>query len=126
VTYLDTGCFVKLYYPEPDSAQVVALIQGKALCHTPLHELELMNALQLKVFLGSATAGQVTAARALVETDLKAGVLVSPSGDWQNNTPERLAAVHWIFCIAPQRRFWVPVSLFPRMRGSGDLPRRWG
>lgn len=28
VTYLDTGCFVKLYYPEPDSAQVIALIQG--------------------------------------------------------------------------------------------------
>jgi len=54
VTYLDTGCFVKLYYPEPDSAKVIALIQGKALCHTPLHE-----------------------------PDLKAGVLVSPNGDWQ-------------------------------------------
>ena len=39
MTYLDTGCFVKLYYPEPDSAQVVALIQGKAVCHTLLHEL---------------------------------------------------------------------------------------
>jgi hypothetical protein len=24
VTYLDTGCFVKLYYPEVDSAQVIA------------------------------------------------------------------------------------------------------
>jgi hypothetical protein len=24
VTYLDTGCFVKLYYPEADSAQVIA------------------------------------------------------------------------------------------------------
>jgi len=36
VTYLDTGCFVKLYYPEPDSAKVVALIQGKPLCYTPL------------------------------------------------------------------------------------------
>ena len=64
MTYLDTGCFVKLYYPEPDSAQVVALIQGKALCHTLLHELEFTNALQLKVFLKSATAAQVTAARA--------------------------------------------------------------
>jgi hypothetical protein len=40
VTYLDTGCFVTLYYPEPDSTQVVALIQGKPLCYTPLHELE--------------------------------------------------------------------------------------
>lgn len=81
--YLDTGCFVKLYYPEPDSAQVVVLIQGKSLCHTPLHELEFINALQLKVFLKSATAAQVTAARALIEADLKSGVLVSPSGEWK-------------------------------------------
>ena len=32
--YLDTGCFVKLYYPEPDSAKVIALIQGKPVRHT--------------------------------------------------------------------------------------------
>ena len=96
MTYLDTGCFVKLYYPEPDSAQVVALIQGKALCHTLLHELEFMNALELKVFLKSATAAQVTAARALVEADLKAGVLVSPSGEWKDIFTEaaKLAEQH--------------------------------
>src|SRR5437762_7860434 len=46
VTYLDTGCFVKLYYPEPDSAKVVVLIQGKSLCHTPLHALEFVNVLR--------------------------------------------------------------------------------
>ena len=40
MTYLDTGCFVKLYYPEADSAQVIAHIQGKSICYTPLHELE--------------------------------------------------------------------------------------
>jgi len=61
VTYLDTGCFVKLYYPEPDSAEVIRLIQGKAVCYTVLHELEFMNALQLKLFFGSATAAQVKA-----------------------------------------------------------------
>ena len=82
VTYLDTGCFVKLYYPEPDSAKVVALIQGKLICHTPLHELEFVNALHLKVFFSSATAAQVTGARALVKADLEAGVLVSPVGEW--------------------------------------------
>ena len=67
MTYLDTGCFVKLYYPEPDSAQVIAHIQGKLVSYTPLHELEFVNALQLKVFFKAATAAQVTAARALVE-----------------------------------------------------------
>ena len=67
MTYLDTGCLVKLYYPKPDSAKVVALIQGKSICYTPLHELEFVNALQLKTFFRSATAAQVSAARALVE-----------------------------------------------------------
>ena len=84
MTYLDTGCFVKLYYPETDSAQVIALIQGKPICHTPLHELEFVNALQLKVFLKNAIPQQVAAARALVEADLKSGVLASAGGDWPN------------------------------------------
>ena len=61
--YLDTGCFVKLYYPEPDSAQVIAHIQGKPVCYTPLHELEFVNALQLKSFFNNATSQQVAAAR---------------------------------------------------------------
>ena len=96
MTYLDTGCFVKLYYPESDSAKVVGLIQGKRLCCTPLHELELVNALQLMVFFKSATAAQVTAARALVETDLKAGVLSSPVAEWKEILGEavKLAELH--------------------------------
>ena len=56
MTYLDTGCFVKLYYPESDSAQVIAKIQGKSICHTSLHELEFVNALQLKIFFKNATS----------------------------------------------------------------------
>lgn len=84
MTYLDTGCFVKLYYPEADSAQVIAKIQGKSICYTPLHELEFVNALQLKIFQQNATPQQVTAARALVESDLKSGVLTAAGGDWSN------------------------------------------
>jgi hypothetical protein len=76
VTYLDTGCFVKLYYPEPDSAKGIAQIQGKALCFTALHDLEFVNALELKVFFKSATAAQVTAARQAIEVDMNAGVLI--------------------------------------------------
>jgi len=84
VTYLDTGCLVKLYYPEPDSAHVIARIQGKPIGYTPLHELEFLNALQLKVFLKNATPQQVAAARGLVEADLKSNVLVSVGGEWPN------------------------------------------
>ena len=82
--YLDTGCLIKHYYPEPDSALVAALVQGKAIWHTALHELEFTNALGLKAFNNSATAGQVRAARGLVTADLKAGVLVSYDGDWRS------------------------------------------
>jgi predicted nucleic acid-binding protein len=88
VIYLDTGCFVKLYYPETDSAKVIALIQGKPICYTPLHELEFVNALELKVFLKNAVAAQVTAARALVGADLKAGVLVLAGTDWRDTFQE--------------------------------------
>lgn len=80
--YLDTSCLVKLYYPEPESARVAALVQGKPVCHNSLHELEFRNALQLKVFAGTATAAQASAAFAMVTADLGAGVLVSPGIDW--------------------------------------------
>lgn len=96
MTYLDTGCFVKLYYPEADSAQVIAKIQGMSICYTPLHELEFVNALQLKIFFKNATPQQVTAARALVETDLKSGVLTAAGSDWPNLLREavKLAEQH--------------------------------
>jgi predicted nucleic acid-binding protein len=82
VTYLDTGCLVKLYYPEPQSPQVIAAIAGKPVCFTPLHELEFVNALHLKVFAKSATTAQVASARALVEGDLRSGVLVVVGAAW--------------------------------------------
>ena len=84
MTYLDTGCFVKLYYPEPDSARVIAALQGQPVYYTSLHELEFVNALHLKVFSQGATLAQVTAARALVEADIKSGVLVPAGRDWND------------------------------------------
>ncbi len=48
--YLDTGCLVKLYYPEPDSGAVVARVSGRPVFFTPLHDLELGNALSLIAF----------------------------------------------------------------------------
>ena len=50
----------------------------------------------MKVFLKNATATQITAARALVEADLKAGVLVSPGGEWNDIFAEavKLAEQH--------------------------------
>lgn len=80
--YLDTGCLVKLYYPEPDSAIVVARVAGRPLCFTPLHELEFTNALTQKAFRGQATPAQINAALALIQSDLAAGTLVAAPCDW--------------------------------------------
>ena len=49
MVYLDTGCLVKLYYPEPESAAVVAGVMGEQIAFTVLHELEMVTAMQLKV-----------------------------------------------------------------------------
>jgi hypothetical protein len=83
VIYLDTGCLVKLYYPEPDSQKVAALIAGKVICFNPLHELEFTNALHLKIFHRGATTTQVQAAVALVEADVKSGVLFASVANWE-------------------------------------------
>jgi predicted nucleic acid-binding protein len=96
VIYLDTSCLVKLYYPEPESARIAALVQGKPVCHNSLHELEFHNALQLKVFAATATPAQAAAALALVTADIRSGVLVSPGIDWKDVFAEavRLADGH--------------------------------
>jgi len=83
VIYLDTGCLVKLYYPEPDSPKVAARVMGLPICFNPLHELEFTNALHLKLFHRSATATQVQAAEALVETDVKSGILLPTVANWE-------------------------------------------
>lgn len=80
--YLDTGCLVKLYYPEPDSAAVVTRVAGRPVFYTPLHELELTNALNQKRFHRQASEAQVKAALALVQSDLTSGVLTAPASVW--------------------------------------------
>lgn len=96
MTYLDTGCLVKLYYPESDSAAVAARIRGRSLCFTPIHELELVNALCLKMFFRQATHQQFIAARALIDADTKSGVLVPPDTNWKDIVDEsvKLASQH--------------------------------
>ena len=81
--YLDTGCLVKLYYPEPDSQKSAALVAGRSICVNPLHVLEFTNALHLKLFYRSATSAQVQAASALVEADVKSGVLLPAAANWE-------------------------------------------
>jgi hypothetical protein len=82
VIYLDTGCLVKLYYPEPNSAALIAVVGEQPIWYTPLHELEFVNALSLKVFLKTATgcrsldilhcaAAKVISASVFITTDVR-------------------------------------------------------
>ncbi|HXM32918.1 MAG TPA: type II toxin-antitoxin system VapC family toxin [Chthoniobacterales bacterium] len=96
MVYLDTGCLLKLYYPEPESATVAAAVAGEIIVFTALHELEMVTAMQLKVFRGEGKAEQVAAALGLVHEDLAAGKLVESPVDWRAVFREaaRLAQTH--------------------------------
>jgi len=84
VIYLDTGCLAKLYYPEPESARVAQLVAGHTIVWLDLHELELLNAFELKLFRKEARPAQVRATTELLEQDLRAGVLYRPVLAWHD------------------------------------------
>ncbi len=82
--YLDTGCLLKLYYPEPESDRVARLVSGNTIVFLALHELEIFNALELKLYHKEATTAQVRATAALVEQDLRSGVLYRTAISWED------------------------------------------
>jgi predicted nucleic acid-binding protein len=75
--YLDTGCLVKLYYPEEDSEVIAIKTAGLPIVFTPLHNLELTSAMRLKVFRQEATEDQVLDVLQFVRDDLAAGKLIA-------------------------------------------------
>jgi predicted nucleic acid-binding protein len=94
VIYLDTGCLLKLYYPEPNTASVVAAVAGKVIVFTALHELETVTALQLKRFRREATAEQADAAMTLMREDLSGGKLMRASINWPAVMKEAAEVAH--------------------------------
>ncbi len=82
--WLDTSALVSLYVPEARSARVARLVRraGEPIPFSQLHELELSNALRLRVFLGVAKRKQVDATLARVTEDLGAGILHRVAVDW--------------------------------------------
>lgn len=89
--YLDTGCLLKLYYPEPESSRVAELVSGEALAFTALHELELTNALELKLYRKEAASAQIRATRSLIQSDQRSGVLHRPNLAWEDVWRDALA-----------------------------------
>ncbi len=89
--YLDTGCLLKLYYPEPESARVASLVSGHPIAFILLHELELLNALELKIFRKEATVAQVQRTTALVQGDASSGILHRPVLVWEDVLTEAMS-----------------------------------
>jgi predicted nucleic acid-binding protein len=92
VIYLDTGCLLKLYYPERESARVAGRVAGDVIAFLALHELELLNALELKLYRTEATRAQVRATAALVEQDVRSGVLYRTTVPWEDVLEEAALA----------------------------------
>ena len=74
--YADTSFLLSLYYLDAHSAEAERRIQrsSPSLFLTPLTELELANALQLRVFRGEASPAEIRAASRELENDIQSGV----------------------------------------------------
>lgn len=74
--YADTSFLVSLYYLDAHSAEAERRIQRAApsLFLTPFTELELSNALQLRIFRGEASPAEIRASASVLENDIRSGV----------------------------------------------------
>lgn len=73
--YADTSFLVSLYSPDIHSASAAAIVARSAasVLLTPLGELELLNALELRIFRKEASAGEVRQARACLQQHIADG-----------------------------------------------------
>jgi predicted nucleic acid-binding protein len=98
VTYADTGFLCSLYAPDANTVRAIARMRRQVLPlpFTWLHQLELRNALRLRVFRREITASQRDASLNSLLADLAAGVLIaaSPSVPELMTEAERLSALH--------------------------------
>jgi len=97
-SYADTGFLCSLYAPDAHTARAARRMRRQALPlpFAWLHQLELRNALRLRVFRREITARQRDASMNLVLADLASGVLgaASPALDETMLEAERLSALH--------------------------------
>jgi len=80
LAYADTSIMVKSYFDEPGSAEAESLLRRleMPLAYTPLHEVEVPNAVYLKRFRHEITAAQEHAVIGEVRRDLRTGLLRRP------------------------------------------------
>jgi predicted nucleic acid-binding protein len=95
--YCDTSFLVSLCTPDANSQAAAAEARRSTatLFISPLVELELTNALQLRVFRKELTKGEASAAYAVIQKDLVAGVYsVQPISAIVFDTAKRISLKH--------------------------------
>lgn len=82
--YLDTSSLVALYFPEENTEQLIAHLHRRPLplAFTWLHEMEVTNGVQLKLFRKEATAAAVAATLDALRADVESGVLHRAQPSW--------------------------------------------
>lgn len=97
-SYADTGFLCSLYAPDAHTARAARQMQRQVLPlpMTWLHQLELRNALRLRVFRREITARQRDASLNMMLADVATGVLVGVAPDLGDTMleAERLSALH--------------------------------
>lgn len=80
LAYADTSTIVKSYLDEPGSAEADNVLRGlgETLAYTPLHEVEVPNAIYLKHFRGEMSEEQERAVLDELRSDLRRGLLRRP------------------------------------------------
>ena len=75
--YLDSSAVVKLYAPEAETAAVAEYVRSlkEALPFSHLHEIEVKNALRLKVFRKECPSRPVLQAVRLIDKDVSSQIL---------------------------------------------------
>jgi predicted nucleic acid-binding protein len=94
IGYADTSVLVSLYTLDANSTRAAALMKEiqEPVFLTPFGELELTNALELRVFRRELTAAQRDAARLVFRQDIAAGVyLLKPMPTAVFETAQRIA-----------------------------------
>ena len=95
--YYDSGVLVKLYVREEMSDAVTAFVagRGEAIAVNGLHELEIRNALRLKLFRSEIDAEQLANSMAMLAGDFARSRLFRSAFDWRlvRDEAERLSGM---------------------------------
>lgn len=77
--YADTSFLASLYFQDAHSAEAERRVRQSSPIFflTPLSELELVNALQLRVFRGEASPSEIRAAKGDLDRDMGSGVFAT-------------------------------------------------